>query len=151
MEKYKKLKKELNKKYLQQEYEKDKDDRTIVKMKIENDDDFLSSLSQTKQPVISDNVASFIENEVQNIPLSHSLTLSISGKCIDEKEKEVYPKAIKEYYSEKYISNKTELRNNHIIVFILALLGMAVLGLAILLELKFESFIWAETIDLVRV
>lgn len=127
----------------------DKSNQTILKMHIENDNDFLSPFSNNKNPIISNETAEFIDNITQNKLPSQSLTLEITGDCVDNKEKQIYPKAIKNYYIEKYLSNQRELKINRMIAFVLAIFGVLVLSLSIFLELNFNLPIWARVIDIV--
>lgn len=102
-----------------------------------------------KTPVISTEVADFIEQSTISINPKEKLTLKIHSDCIDDREKELYREAIKEYYTEKYVANKRELIRNNIITLILTMMGVVVLALAILLEYQTNSLIWYEVIDIV--
>jgi hypothetical protein len=75
--------------------------------------------------------------------------LKIKSNCIDQNEKILYRRAIKEYYTEKYAAVNRELKKNHLIAFVLGLLGVLVLAGAIVLDYFYESAIWAEVIDIV--
>lgn len=125
-------------------HQRDKDGNIIVNMTVKNDDDFLSVYSTSETPVISTDVAEFIENSTHSISPREHFALHIHSNCIDEGEKTEYAAAIKEYYAEKYIANKKELNLNRIIISILTLAGIIVLALAF----QIENAVWSEVIDI---
>ena len=122
-------------------------DDYIINMKVSDDTDFLSVFSENDTPVISREVAEFIEDSTPELRKKETLTLKIKSNCIDENEKELYRHAIKEYYTERYIAGKRELMRDYIIAGILAVVGILVLVLAIFLE--YHSTIWSEVVDII--
>lgn len=129
--------------------QRDDENRVIVNMTVKDDSSFLSVFSESNTPVISTEVADFIEHNTVAIFPKEPLTLRIHSDCIDERERELYKKAIAEYYTEKYFANKRELRRNNIIALILTVFGVLTLVPAVLLEYQRGSLIWAEVIDIV--
>lgn len=113
-------------------------------MTVKNDDDFLSVYSTSETPVITTDVAEFIENSTHSISPREMYSLHIHSNCIDDHEKKEYVEAIKEYYAEKYIASKKELRHNRMIIATLALAGILVLALAF----HIENAVWSEVIDI---
>lgn len=105
--------------------------RIVIHMLVKDDDNFLSSYSATDTPMISSEVAEFIEMRTRAIPPKEPLLLRIQSNCIDQKEQEQYRAAIHEYYVERYMANRQELRRNHIISAVLLLFGTLVLAYAI--------------------
>jgi preprotein translocase subunit SecF len=99
--------------------------------------------------VISGEVAEFIEASTQTVKPREPLTLKIKSHCIDDGEKEIYRRAIRAYYTQKYISSRRELAQNRTIAILLALAGILVLALAFFVEYRHGSLIWAEVIDIV--
>ena len=146
---YRELKKVVNQQIKDRQYKKDKNQRIIINMTVKNDDDFLSVFSQNDTPVISHEVAEFIEHSTDSLPPNELLTLRIHSSCIDDQEKILYQNAIKEYYLQKYISNENELKRNNIIAFVLALAGVFTLAFKILYEYMNNNIVWAEVIDIV--
>lgn len=135
--------------HLKQQHQRDDENRIIINMTVKDDSDFLSVFSQSDTPVISTEVAEFIENSTDSILPKEQLTLRIHSSCIDDKEKELYQKGIKQYYSEKRIANARELKRNNIIVLLLTVAGILVLAFAFLFEDKTGSLVWSEVIDIV--
>ena len=116
-------------------------------MTVMDDTDFLSPFSVSKDPVISSDVAEFLENSADSIPPNEQLTLKIYGDCVDENERNIYGKAIKKYYSEKFDYNERELKKNKIIAWALGLVGIVALALIVVFE-TFLNSIWAEVVDI---
>lgn len=115
------------------------EERAVVRMIVKNDDDFLSVFSASETPVISTEVAEFIE--------SSTLSLHICSNCIDEEEKRVYSRAIRAYYAERYHAIEQERKRNVRVVLLLTLIGILILSLALFLD-GIEHFLWAEVIDI---
>ena len=131
------------------EYQRDNDGRIIVDMNVKDDTDFLSVFSASDTPVISSDVAEFLENSTHSIRPDEQLTLRVKSACIDETEQRIYKAAIKEYYTEKYRVNERELKIQNIIALLLAVLGTLVLVFAVFLDYYVKSIVWAEVIDIV--
>lgn len=134
---------------LKQRYQRDNENRIIINMTVKDDSDFLSVFSQSDTPVISTEVAEFIENSTNSILPKEQLTLRIHSDCIDDAEKELYKEGIKEYYTEKRIANSRELKRNNIITVLLTIAGISVLALQLFLEYITNNLLWTEVIDIV--
>ena len=145
MNQYKEIKKELDRDARQKK--KCAQKHTLC-MNVTNDTGFLSPFSANDTPVISSDVADFIEASTLSIKPSSNLTLKIKSNCIDETEKVLYKRAIKEYYTDKYISSGRKLARNRAFAISLAIVGVLVLLLALLLE-YWTSSIWLEIINVV--
>ena len=126
------------------ECEKDGDGRVIINMNVKDDSNFLSVFSSSATPVISGEVADFIEGCTHASPPGEQFTLRIYSDCIDGEEQEIYRSAIKEYYTGRYIASKKELKRNKVIVLLLALFGVLTLSLAFMID----NIIWSEVIDI---
>lgn len=142
-------KKSIEQRLSERKKERDADGRTVIHMTVNDDDEFLSVFSANDTPVISEEVAEFLENSTASLLPRQPLTLKIHSDCIDEAEQELYAKAIKEYYAEKYISQKWQLRKNAFVVGLLVAVGVLTLALSLLIEYHFESVIWAEVTDII--
>ncbi len=133
---------------LNRRFERDDEGRVIVNMTVNDDSSFLSTFSENNTPVISGDVAEFIEHITNAVPVTEPLTLRIHSNCIDEQEQVLYQAAVKEYYSGIQIANGRELKRNNIIVLLLTMAGILVLALKIWLECRTSSVIGAEVIDI---
>ncbi|MBQ9792794.1 MAG: hypothetical protein IJW32_03540 [Clostridia bacterium] len=125
------------------------DNSAIINMIVKDDENFLSVFSETDTPVISNEVANFIETSAKAIAPNKNLTLKIKSDCIDNQEKELYRKAIKEYYKEQSVATSRELNKSNLIALFLTIAGIFVLALAFLLEQHMPISFWAELVDIV--
>ena len=141
-------KKELCPNITEKQYPRDSEGRIIVNMNVKDDTDFLSVFSTSETPVISNEVADFLETSTHSIRPNEPLSLHIKSDCIDETEQKVYSTAIKQYYTERYRANERELIIQNRIALLLAILGVFVLAFAVFLDYKIGSLIWAEVIDI---
>ena len=144
----KKSKKDLCPNLSEKQYQRDNEGRIIVNMNVKDDTDFLSVFSASDTPVISSEVAEFLETSTHSIRPNEQLSLHIKSDCIDETEQKVYSTAIKKYYTEKYRTNERELKVQTSIALLLAILGVFVLAFAVFLDYRIGSVIWAEVIDI---
>ena len=122
----------------------DAEGHAIIDMTVKDDSDFLSVYSASDTPVISTEVAEFIENSTHSISPKTQLTLRIHSDCIDEQEQRDYPAGIRQYYTEKYMATKSEARFNLMAVLLLMLAGV----IALILVFRIEHHIWSEVIDI---
>lgn len=144
-EELKKTRNALKKERHSRQYRRDEEKRIIISMNVKNDNDFLSVFSQNSTPIISNNVAEFIENSAMNISPSEKLTLEICSRCIDDKEKTDYKAAIREYFTEKYIANQYEIKRNTLIAVLLSLAGLVILASGFCVK----NAMWAELVDII--
>lgn len=145
----KEIKREAKKQSSERKYLRDADGRVIINMTVKDDTDFLSVFSTGDTPVISSEVAEFLENSTQSIRSKEQLTLKIHSDCIDDNEKKEYRRAIKEYYTERYIAGNRELKWNTIIVLLLALAGIIALAIAFLIDHQTANPLWTEVVDII--
>ena len=74
---------------------KNKVNTGVINLNVSNDDGFLSPYSFEGTPVISSEVADFLENAVKAHSPKEKLILNVKGDCIDENERVQYAAAIK--------------------------------------------------------
>ncbi len=125
-------------------YRKTPEDRAVIDMTVKDDTDFLSRFSKHSTPVISSDVADFLENSTQNIPPKTPLHVRIYSDCIDEDEKPVYAKAMKDYYADKVTAAKRELHRNTTLALALALVGIFILAVSLIMD----GILWSEVMDI---
>lgn len=144
----KEIKREAKNQSSKRKYERDADGRVIIRMTVKDDTDFLSVFSAGDAPVISSEVAEFLEACTHSVLPKEPLTLKIHSDCIDDNEKEEYRQAIREHYTERYIANNRELKRNALIALLLALTGILILASAFLIEYRTGSAFWTEVVDI---
>ncbi len=76
-------------------------EQKTIDMTVTDDGNFLSPYSEDGKPVISSEVADFLENAAKAYRPKDTLVVSIHGDCIDDCEKKKYAAAIKNYYTLK--------------------------------------------------
>lgn len=130
-------------------FRRDGDGRVILSMTVRDDSSFLSVYSEGETPVISSEVAEFLEKSTDTLRPDEELSLCIASDCIGEEEKKLYPAAVREYYARRYIANGRELGRNYIIVLLLGLMGVLALTASILYAHLVGNAVWAEVIDIV--
>lgn len=138
---------EKNKKEHQFQYDEEK--RLIINMEIQNDDNFLDEFSKTDYPIINTQIAEYIEKVTTALKPTEKYTLRIHSDCIDENEKTIYTKAIKNYYMDKYVVDNRKLKNNKKLSLVLEVIGILVLILVIVLEYRENSILWMRVFDIV--
>ncbi len=128
---------------------RDDQKRVVVDMIVQTDKHILSEFSESKTPVINTKVAEFIENATASIPAKEHLTLKISSDCIDDEEKGLYSKGIKEYYKGKYVEVQKSLKESNIISLTLILASVVLLTATFFLRNVSAFNFFAEIIDII--
>lgn len=143
------IKQSIKQKSKERRYKRDEEGRKIIYMTVEDDSNFLSRFSAGDTPVISPEVAEFIEDATCTVLPKVDLTLRIHSTCIDREEQEIYRKAIKEHYIGQYISVKRELTKNKLLSVVMAVFGIIILAISLLLDGVPDNTIWSETVNIV--
>ena len=127
----------------------DAEGRAIIPMTVRDDSDFLSPFSEGSMPLISADVAEYLEEKTEELPRGKELVLQIRSGCIDPAEQEAYRLGVKEFYLIRYLSVRRELRRNLLLALILAAAGMLALLLAHLIDAHLGAPYWMEMTDIV--
>lgn len=120
-----------------------------IHMTVLDDSNFLSPYSETNTPVISGEVAEFIENCANAAKIKDAFSLHIHSDCIDSNEQITYDNAIRNYFALKLNAEHRDLRRNNILSLVFAIVG--VLGLVFMIlcdQLSLLQQIWIEVIDI---
>ena len=147
--KFRERKKEADRQMKARKYKRDDSGRVIIQMNVKDDANFLSEFSESATPVISTEVAEFIENETNAVPPNEDFTLQVYNDCIDDREEKVYGAAIKEYYMQKYIANEREIKRNRFAVLLLGIAGILVLAAELIFDYRVGNALWSSVIDIV--
>lgn len=147
--KFRERKKEADRQMKARKYKRDDGGRIIIQMNVKDDANFLSEFSESATPVISTEVAEFIENETNAVPPNEDFTLQVYNDCIDDREEKVYSAAIKEYYMQKYIANEREIKRNRFAVLLLGIAGILVLAAELIFDYRVGNALWSSVIDIV--
>ena len=106
----------------------------VVKMAVYNDSEFLSPYSVAKGGVINSEVAKFLDNSVSPIQPKTPLKIKIYSDCITPAEQFKYTNGIANYYKNKMSDTQVHLNKNLINSLILLILGIAFLGVRLILR-----------------
>ena len=147
--KFRERKKEADRQMKARKYKRDDSGRVIIQMNVKDDANFLSEFSESATPVISTEVAEFIENETNAVPPNEDFTLQVYNDCIDDREEKVYSAAIKEYYMQKYLANDREIKRNRFAVLLLGIAGILVLAAELIFDYRVGNALWSSVIDIV--
>lgn len=146
--KFRQTKKEADRQMKARKHKRDDNGRVIIQMNVKNDGNFLSEFSENATPVISSEVAEFIENESNAVLPNEEFTLQIYNDCIDEAEQVLYSAAIKECYMQKYIANEQEVKRNRWAVLFLGIAGILVLAAELLFGYHTGNVIWTSVLEI---
>ena len=119
----------------------------VINMTVLNDGDFLSPYSATDTPVISSDVAEFLENGASKFLPKQQIEINVHSDCIDDGEKIIYGKAIRNYFHAKADGTQLSLRRNLLVSVIFTVIGIMGLAAMLLLDHFFASAIWTEVVD----
>ena len=119
-----------------------------INMTVMDDSEFLSPYSPVAEPVISGDVAEFLENGANKFLPKQQIELNVHSNCIDDGEKIIYDKAIRNYFNLKLEGIKLALRRNLIVSVIFTIIGILGLVAMVVIDHFFGKAIWTEVVDI---
>lgn len=119
-----------------------------IMLAVTDDSNFLSPYCPPGEPVISSEVAEYLENAVKAYHPNQKLKLTITGDCIDESEEKVYKTAIRNYYMLKETEILRDVARKAMVSLWFALIGIVSLAAMVVLSNAGLKSIWAECIDI---
>lgn len=139
--------------------ERDESGRAILHMTVRDDSGFLSPYCGAR-PVISSEVADFLDNAASALPPKGDLALHIRSDVITGEEARVYDAAIRNYYRNRTKETRRNVLRNRTAAIIMLVMGILIFSLLFflerrglgemmtnLLEIAAWVFIW-EAVDL---
>lgn len=126
MNRLKELKKSVLNDMKKHPIKKDDSGRSEINLTIYDDDNFLSPYSSDNEEIISDEVASFLENNVHLINPKEPLHIKISSNEINETEKGIYKRAINNYYFNEVVEIDRSLKFNTLATVLLTLISLII-------------------------
>lgn len=120
----------------------DENGASIVNVTVAEDDDFLSPYANGDNLVISEEMAGYLKNATEAIPVKNNLHFKI--KCVDvnENNKANFQKSIKNYYTNRFYEVERKLKSNLISVILTFLIALMFLGVwAVLNYFKIYEFV----------
>ncbi len=85
---------------------------SVVNISVDEGESFLSSYSDRKNMAISEELAGYLRNATDAIPVKNKLHLRFRYKKADESNKNNFSKAIKNYYANQLFEIKRLIRKN---------------------------------------
>ena len=119
-----------------------------ITLSVTDDSDFLSKYSPSNKPVISSEVAEFLEDSVREFHPKAEIKLTIKGDCVDDNEKPIYAEAIKNYFELKRCETERDIHRKTFVSIIFTVIGVIALAAMFLLDAIFKSEIWTECVDI---
>ena len=130
------------------EVERDEDGRAVIELTVLRDEGFLSDFSAGTRPVISGEVAQYLEESAMRFLSKEPICIKIYGDCIDKMEEKLYIDGLKEYYVRRYTENRRSLHRNRWIAAIMLLVGVVALAVVLTLSLLKRVEILVEVLDI---
>lgn len=123
-------------------------DIKVINMTITDTSNFLSPYSKESKPVISSEVAEFLDNCTNQFHPKEKLCLNITCSFVTDKEKEIYTQAIKSYYSNKLVDLVRNKKRKNIFGIICSSIGVIALALMFISDSLNTSKIITEYINI---
>lgn len=127
---------------------RDEEGRAVLDMTVRDDEDFLSPYSRNACETIGEETAEFLRNSALGLSPKEELALHLYSDCIDEREQEIYPDAIRSYFHSHLSDSLRELKRNAIQSAVMFLVGIVALAVMFIGEHFGWSQIWIECIDI---
>lgn len=155
-----KKRREAVKNIKEKEFMIDGEGNSVVNVSVEEDDDFLSPYGDSENLVISEEMAGYLKNATNGIPVKDDLHFKIKCSDVNKHNENKFRKAIHNYYTNQFVEVERKLKSNAFSVlatFILALIFLAVWAVldhfkmvevvTLIIEIVAWVFMW-EAVDL---
>ena len=120
-----------------------------INMTVLDDSEFLSPYSEINTPVISGEVAEFLENGANAAHIKDNFELNVYSNSIDGDKQTRYEQAIRNYFALKLNAEQRELKRNSLVSLIFAIVGVVALAFMIICDQLLDmQAIWVECIDI---
>lgn len=113
--------------------ERDADGRVILRMTVRDDSGFLSPYCG-ERPVISSEVADYLDNAASAYPGKNAFALYIKSDVITDEEARVYDAAIRNFYRNRMKKSRRDVIRNRFAAVAMLLMGVLVFSLLFFLE-----------------
>lgn len=113
--------------------ERDADGRVILHMTVRDDSGFLSPYCGDK-PIISSEVADYLDNAASAYPGKNAFALYIKSDVITDEEARVYDAAIRNFYRNRMKKSRRDVTRNLFAAIAMLLMGVLVFSLLFFLE-----------------
>lgn len=128
--------------------EKDEEGRLRIDVTVRRDDGFISPFSYGAEPVVSSEVAEFLEQSVRPKYAKSEFHLVLHSDEIDGEERRVYADAVHKSFMLKFIAERQKSRRDCLVAFIMLLCGVLLLSAMIALRFIGENAVFYEVVDI---
>ncbi len=123
--------------------------RYIIEMTILDDSNFISPYCG-KEPIVSSEVATYLDNIIKNVPPKGSISLYLYSNVISKDNESKYQAAIKNYYSNEKRQLKRDLLYNQIAAFSMFGIGFVIIAvMLIFIFLDKINEIWSTILEII--
>ena len=119
-----------------------------IDMSVNDDSSFLSPYAETGKPIISSEVAGFLENAANAFHPKEKIVLTIHSTCIDENEKPVYDNAIRNYFKLRQKDVNRDMKRKTVIAIWFSIVGIVALAFMFLIGRQDINDLWVECVDI---
>lgn len=133
-------------------YETDEKGQRVIRLHVNDSDSFLSPLSVEGVPVISDETAYLLNFYFKNMSVDsdEKLNFHISGWDFSPLEKEIYKKAVRNYYKEDFIDVQLQFKENTRNSIWMIIVGLLIMGVLIFARIGLGLHeVLVETVNIV--
>lgn len=126
----------------------DNEGRAIIRLTVLDDRGFLSPYGEDNDIMISSETATFLEHSTKAIHHNKNLTLQIYSDVIDEREKMLYERGIRNYYENSFLAHQKELKHNFWTTMFLSLIGIVYFAMLIVISFFVDFDIVLEALSI---
>lgn len=144
----KELKKKLNDEIKKEDELERKTSRVTLDVNIFDNDIFLSKLSDSSQPCLSEEVKQFITDQTRKYRPKTSFNIVIHHKDMSKEQQNLFVQATKYSFFCEYKENKYEMNRNLISAITLTLIGVVALLVKVLISVYVKDAVFLEFIDI---
>lgn len=130
------------------EPKRDENGRFIIDMMILDDDSFVSPFCGDA-PIISSDVATYLDNSIKNIPPKANVSLHIKSDVVAKEKENIHIESIRNYYRNEQKQLMRELFSNKIASIIMFIIGLVVISAMIVFSFTDFSEIWITILEIV--
>lgn len=123
------------------------DGKRVINLNVSDDSGFLSTYSSDGKPLISGEVAEFLNHSAKRLKVNEEVRFVIDSAVIDDGEKVIYKRAIENYYLTEVAETKSQLKRNMWLSVIMLIIGALIFSLAIALEYGGFQLLWLDILD----
>lgn len=127
---------------------RDENGKFIIDMMILDDNSFVSPFCGNA-PIVSSDVATYLDNSIKNIPPKSEIALHIISDVVSKDKEELYTQSLRNYYLNEQKQLMRELFFNKLASIIMFIIGLIVITMMIIFSFTNFSEIWITVLEIV--